>query len=97
MTDYSRSVKAEVLALLFFPIVNSCAHNCTGCGTKRKHRLQFPQIQKCGTGLQEGSVIFTTLKAFLRTEFEGHICQSSLNSQVCVQRVEIQREKDRSW
>lgn len=101
INDCSRSVKVEVLALPFFLVVNSCAHNCTGCGTKRKHRLHFPQIQKCSTELQEGSVIFTTLKAFLRTEFEGHICQSliSLNSQVfvCVQRVEIQREKDSSW
>lgn len=84
--------------MTFFHVMNSCAHNCTGCDTKRKHRLHFPHIQRCSTGLQEGSVIFTTLKVFLRTEFEGHICQSlgSLNSQVfvCVCKGLRPREKD---
>lgn len=74
------------------------ARTCdTTCDTKTKANLLLPWIQWCGTGLLEGSVIFATLKAFLRMEFEGHICQNlgSLNSHVyvCVQGLRAGEER----
>lgn len=92
-----RSVKAEVQVLPFFHVLDSHAHTCgAGCDNKTKPSLLFLWIQRCSTGLQEGNVIFTTLKASLRTEFERHICENlgSLNSQVCMQRLESQRERE---
>lgn len=48
---------------------------------------------------KRATLFLQILKASLRTEFEGHICQNlvSLNSQVCLQRLESQRERGSSW